>query len=64
MNFKSAKINLKNMSSQGEVASSSTLHLNDPCFNCTPHMDRSNTILQATAIASNMGVIDTDQKST
>ena len=56
---------LKNMSSYGEMASSGTLRLNDPpCFNCTPYMDRSNTILQATAIASNMGVIDTDQNST
>ena len=52
---------LKNTSSHGEMASSGTLHLNDPpCFNCTPYMDRSNTILQATAIASNMGIIDKD----
>ena len=48
---------LKNMSSHGEMASSGTLLLNDPpCFKCTPCMDRSNTILQATVIASNMGV--------
>ena len=40
-------------------------YLNDPpCFNCTTYMDRSNTILNATAIARDMGVIDTGQNST
>ena len=49
-----------NMQNQGNIN-----YLNDPpSFNCTPYMDRSETISQAKAIARDMGVIDTGQNST
>ena len=49
-----------NIQTQGNIN-----YLNDPpSFNCTPYMDRSETISQAKAIARDMGLLDTGQNST